>query len=200
MPERAVAELLDQLGHSACSEAFSAGLNPAQWSALRYFERANRFSRTVSAFAEYHGTTRGTASQTIRALIHKGYLQRLPAMHDQRSFRLDLTERARQVLAADPFAEFVSAAGALPSEQCSALARGLQAMLEQVLEKRARRPFGVCTSCEHLRAVHAKGDGPCGLLCRLQDETLVEQELGRICVDYCCRKNRSSGQTEYSEN
>ncbi len=58
-PEQAVAELMEQLGHCACSEAFSAGLNPAQWSALRYFQRANRFSRTVSAFAQYHGTTRG---------------------------------------------------------------------------------------------------------------------------------------------
>ncbi len=138
-PQRAVAELVEQLGHCVCSDAFGAGLNPAQWSALRYFERANRFSRTVSAFAEYHGTTRGTASQTIRVLVKKGYLRRLPAMHDQRSFRLDLTERAQRELGSDPFTEFVSAAGALPPEQCSALARGLRAMLEQVLEKRARR-------------------------------------------------------------
>lgn len=199
-PGRAVAELLEQLGHCACSKAFSAGLNPAQWSALRYFERANRFSRTVSAFADYHGTTRGTASQTTRALIQKGYLQRLPVMHDQRSFRLDLTERAQQVLGADPVAEFVSAAGALPSEQCSALASGLRAMLEQVLEMRARRPFGVCTSCEHLRAPDGKGDGPCSHHCRLQDETLREQELGRICVDHRRRKNRSSGQIGYTEH
>jgi DNA-binding MarR family transcriptional regulator len=78
-PERVVAELVEQLGHCACSEAFQGGLNPAQWSALRYIERANRFSRTVSAFARYHGTTRGTASQTIRALVQKGFLRRRPA-------------------------------------------------------------------------------------------------------------------------
>ena len=196
-PQRAVAELVEQLGHCACSDAFGAGLNPAQWSALRYFERANRFSRTVSAFAEYHGTTRGTASQTIRVLVKKGYLRRLPAMHDQRSFRLDLTERAQRELGSDPFTEFVSAAGALPPEQCSALARGLRAMLEQVLEKRARRPFGVCTTCEHLCAVDG-GDGRCGHRCRLQDETLAEQELGRICVDHHCRKSPVSGRMEYT--
>ncbi len=188
-PELAVAELVEQLGRCACSEAFSAGLNPAQWSALRYFERANRFSRSVSAFAQYHGTTRGTASQTIRALVQKSFLRRLPAKHDQRSFRLDLTERARQVLGSDPFGEFVSAARALPPEQCSELARGLRAMLEQVLDKRARRPFGVCTSCEHLGAVDGEGAGDCSHHCRLQGELLGRQELGKICVDHRCRKD-----------
>ncbi len=187
-PEQAVAELVEQLGRCACSEAFSAGLHPAQWSALRYFERANRFSRTVSAFAQYHGTTRGTASQTIRSLVQKGYLQRLPAKHDQRSFRLDLTEKAQLVLASDPLGEFVSAAGALPVEQRSALVLGLRAMLDQVLEKRARRPFGVCTSCEHLGAADTEHQEGCGHHCRLQDEMLGAQELGRICVDHRCRQ------------
>ena len=188
-PERAVAELVEQLGHCACSEAFRGGLNPAQWAALRYVERANRFSRTVSAFARYHGTTRGTASQTIRALVGKGYLRRRPARHDQRSFHLELTDAARRVLDSDPIGEFVSAAGALPPAQCTALADGLRAMLEQVLEKRSRRPFGVCTSCEHLRAVDRPGDACAGHHCRLQDELLEEHDLDRICVDFRCRQD-----------
>jgi len=188
-PQQTVAELVEQLGHCACSEAFSAGLNPAQWSALRFFERANRFSRTVSAFAQYHGTTRGTASQTIRALVHKGYLLRLPAKHDQRSFRLDLTDSALELLATDPFGEFVSAAGALPTEQCSALARGLRAILDQVLEQRAKRPFGVCTSCRHLCAADPEEDASGAHHCRLQDEMLGPQELGKICVDHRCRQD-----------
>jgi len=188
-PERVVAELVEQLGHCACSDAFRGGLNPAQWSALRYFERANRFSRTVSAFARYHGTTRGTASQTIRALVHKGYLRRRPDSHDQRSFRLELTDQATRVLDSDPIGEFVTAAGALPPEQCSALARGLRAMLEQVLEKRARRPFGVCTSCEHLRSVEDLRKGCPGHHCRLQDELLDERDLDSICVDFRCRQD-----------
>lgn len=187
-PEQTVAQLVEQLSHCACSEAFSAGLNPAQWSALRYFERANRFSRTVSAFAQYHGTTRGTASQTIRALVKKGYLRRLAAKHDQRSFRLDLTERAHQALASDPLAEFVNAAGALPAEQCSALAQGLRAVLDQVLEQRAQRPFGVCTSCQHLCAVKTGIHGERGHRCRLQDERLGDQDLGKICIDHRCRQ------------
>jgi DNA-binding MarR family transcriptional regulator len=197
--EQTVAELVEQLGRCACSQAFSAGMNPAQWAALRYFERANRFSRTVSAFAQYHGTTRGTASQTIRALVKKGYLRRLPAKHDQRSFRLDVTETAQQALGSDPFGEFVSAASALPAAQCSALAGGLRAMLDRIMEKRARRPFGVCTSCEHLRAVDAEHPGSCGHHCRLQDELLGHQELGMICADHCYRQDPLPGQEKRTD-
>lgn len=187
-PQQAVAELLERLGHCACSEAFSAGLNPAQWAALRYFERANRFSRTVSAFARYHGTTRGTASQTIRALVQKGYLRRLPAKHDQRSFRLDLTEPALQALASDPLAELADAAGTLAPAQCSALIQGLRAMLERVNDKRSEPGFGVCTSCRHLES----GDRSCDHRCLLQDELLEERDLGRICVDYRCGGGRTT--------
>lgn len=187
-PQQTVAELVEQLGHCACSEAFGAGLNPAQWAALRYIERANRFSRTVSAFARYHGTTRGTASQTIRALVQKGYLHRLPAKHDQRSFRLDLTEKALKALASDPFAELVDAAGALGPAQCSALVQGLRAMLEQVEDKRSKPPFGVCTSCCNLQI----GERGCEHRCLLQDELLEDRDLGRICVDYRCGTGRST--------
>lgn len=187
-PERAVAELVEQLGHCACAEAFRGGLNPAQWSALRFLERANRFSRTVSGFAHYHGTTRGTASQTIRALVAKGYLRRRPVAHDQRSFRLELTEEARRLLGSDPIGEVVRAAGTLPPEQCAALARGLRTLLEQVMETRSRRPFGVCTSCEHLKPLTDRGDGCAGHRCRLQDAPLEDDDLERICVDFRSRR------------
>ncbi|HKN41440.1 MAG TPA: hypothetical protein VJV87_00945, partial [Sphingomicrobium sp.] len=39
------------------------------WMALRFFSRANSFSRTPSAFAEFQATTRGTATQAIKALL-----------------------------------------------------------------------------------------------------------------------------------
>ena len=68
MDSRAIAEQVLQLGRMASAEALAEGLTPVQWAGLRYFARANRFSRTPSAFAAFHGTTRGTASQTIKNL------------------------------------------------------------------------------------------------------------------------------------
>src|ERR1700737_2503624 len=77
MHSRVIAELVLRLGRIASGEGLVEGLTPAQWTVLRYFARANRFSRTPSAFAAFHGTTRGTASQTIKNLEIQGYLTRM---------------------------------------------------------------------------------------------------------------------------
>ena len=39
----------ERLGRLVQSEAHAAGLQPVQWEALRFLERANRFSRTAAA-------------------------------------------------------------------------------------------------------------------------------------------------------
>jgi len=74
MDSRVIAELVLHLGRMASREALVEGLTAAQWAVLRYFARANRFSRPPSAFAAFHGTTRGTASQTIKSLESLDYL------------------------------------------------------------------------------------------------------------------------------
>ena len=50
------------------------GLNPAQWEALRYLSRANRFSNSPIALTRFLGSTKGTISQTIKALERKGFI------------------------------------------------------------------------------------------------------------------------------
>ncbi len=52
MSARETAELLLQAGRLVQAEGYDGKLSPAQWMALRYFARANPFSRTPSAFAE----------------------------------------------------------------------------------------------------------------------------------------------------
>ena len=63
-----IAELLVHIGRSARGEDSDSDLTAAQWTALRFFARANRVSRTPSAFASFQATTRGTASQTLKSL------------------------------------------------------------------------------------------------------------------------------------
>ncbi len=102
MNSRSLPELVFHLGRIASGEGLVEGLTAAQWAALRYLAQANRFSRTPSAFAAFHGTTRGTASQTIKSLETQGYLTRMRSEADRRSVRLALTEKARGILANDP--------------------------------------------------------------------------------------------------
>src|SRR4030081_863672 len=92
MSARETAELLLLVGRLVQTEGYDGELSPAQWMALRFFARANSFSRTPSAFAEFQATTRGTASQAIKSLEAGGYLIRQRSEADGRSGRLRLTK------------------------------------------------------------------------------------------------------------
>src|SRR5450759_3466911 len=100
MSARETAELLVQVGRLVQAEGYDGELSPAQWMALRFFARANLFSRNPSAFAEFQATTRGTATQTIKSLAAGGYLVRQPSKADKRSVSLRLTSKAKKRLRA----------------------------------------------------------------------------------------------------
>jgi DNA-binding MarR family transcriptional regulator len=109
MSARETAELLVLVGRLVQAEGYDGELNPAQWMALRFFARANRFSRNPSAFAEFQATTRGTATQTIKALETGGYLVRRPSKSDGRSVSLRVTGKGKKALVRDPFEVLVRA-------------------------------------------------------------------------------------------
>ena len=184
MSARAIAELVVQLGRITHGHGYTDRLTPAQWSALRYLSRANRFSRTVSAFAEYHATTRGTASQTVKGLVARGYLSRTRSRRDGRSARLEVTDNARAILARDPCEDIVRAAGALPASARGHLATGLERLLGHLVQARRKRPFGACTSCAHLAAEGCCREGKPGFECAFFGEPLEETELEQICINF----------------
>jgi hypothetical protein len=62
MSSRETAELLLLVGRLVQAESYDGKLSPTQWMALRFFARANQFSRTPWAFTEFQATTRGIAS------------------------------------------------------------------------------------------------------------------------------------------
>ncbi len=184
MSARAITELVVQLGRIAHGSGYTEGLTPAQWSALRYLSRANRFSRTVSAFAEFHATTRGTASQTVKGLVARGYLRRTRSRHDGRSASLEVTDNGRTILARDPCEDLVRAAGALPAGARSHLATGLERLLGHLVQGHRKRPFGVCTSCAHLETERCWREGKPGFECAFFGELLEETELSQICINF----------------
>jgi len=184
MDSRLIAEMILHLGHIASREAPVLGLTPAQWAVLRYFARANRFSRTPSAFAAFHGTTRGTASQTIKSLETQACLARVRSETDGRSARLDLTDKARAFLAHDPLEALVRAAEALPPGARGHFANGLQRMLGQVARERGKPPFGACASCEHLDADGCGRDGQAHYACGFLSEPLLLKELDGLCINF----------------
>ena len=184
MNSRVIAELVFHLGRIATGEGLAEGLTAAQWAALRYFAQANRFSRTPSAFAAFHGTTRGTASQTIKSLETLGYLTRLRAEDDKRSVHLGLTEQALGILVSDPFESLVRAADALPPSLQGQFANALQRMLCQVAQERGKQPFGTCTMCQHLEGDGCHRENQAPYACGFPREPLHLEELDGVCINF----------------
>jgi DNA-binding MarR family transcriptional regulator len=132
MSARETAELLLLLGRLVQAEGYNGDLSPAQWMALRFFARANSFSRTPSAFAEFQATTRGTATQTIKALETGGYLVRQRSEADGRSVSLRLTDKGHEAVARDPFEVLVCAVDSLDAEEQTAMHHALHQVLTTV--------------------------------------------------------------------
>ncbi len=181
---RTLAELLAQVGRAAYCIASDEDLTPAQWMALRYLSRANRFSRTVSAFAVYHATTRGTASQTVKRLIEQGFLTRTPSARDGRSVRLELTEKGRGALLHDPLEALVRSVSGIPRRTRLDMTQRLERVLEHLSRERGGCLFGTCPSCRYLRVDGSGLEGEREESCCLFDEPLDPEELERICVNF----------------
>ncbi|ARJ66290.1 transcriptional regulator [Magnetospirillum sp. ME-1] len=130
---RAAAEVMTQIVRLANGAAFAGGLNPAQWSALRYLAEAVPESRTVTDFAHYHATTSGTASQTVAALVRKGLVERLPEPGDRRRNRLELTSAGHELLHDDPLGSISAAIAAQPMDMQEALALALDTTLQTLM-------------------------------------------------------------------
>src|SRR5260370_9186950 len=144
MSARETAELLLQAGRLVQAEGYDGDLSPAQWMALRYFARANPFSRTPSAFAEFQATTRGTASQAIKALEAGRYLVRQRSEADGRSVSLRLPNKGKKALARDPFEVLVRAVDALDVKEPTEMPHTVPKVLTPATTNGAHRRFRAC--------------------------------------------------------
>ncbi len=181
---RTVAELVVQLGCLTRGEGFVADLTFAQWTALRYFSSVNRFSRTVSAFAEFHGTTRGTASQTIKSLVQNNYLTRKHSKSDGRSIDLTLTYKSKKLLGEDPIEALVVAASALSNSASHTVARSLERMLRKLAQQQGKCHFGICPNCKYFQEDGCNANGKSDYYCAFMNEPLKEAETQQLCVNF----------------
>ena len=187
MSARETAELLLLLGRLVQAEGYHGELNPAQWMALRFFSRANSFSRTPSAFAEFQATTRGTATQTIKALETGGYLVRQRSEADGRSVSLRLTSKGKKALARDPFVVLVRAVDLLDAKEQTAMHHALHQVLTTLAASGAHRRFGVCQDCTYL-----SGETRCNLTsartsapkCLLLGVPIEPEDVDLLCVHF----------------
>jgi DNA-binding MarR family transcriptional regulator len=198
MTARETAELLLLVGRLVQAEGYDGELSPAQWMALRFFVRANSFSRTPSAFAEFQATTRGTASQAIKALEAGGYLVRQRSPADGRSVTLRLTDKGNEVVASDPFEVLVRAVGSLDTGEQTVMHDALHQVLTTVAASGAHRRFGVCQDCAYLGGETCCSTSATGsaLECRLFGVPIQPEDGRLLCVHFEPKSHPSEGHHE----
>lgn len=185
MPERSkIVDLVDRLTRIAHSLQFAEGLNPAQWEALRYVARSNRNSCSPGALADFMGSTRGTVSQTLKALESKGLIERSRLDCDRRSVRLNITGAGQQMLQRDPLGAVYEALSPLSESDQSALVQGMERLLGAVQTNQGIPEFGPCLDCTHYKPEQCSQTNMVGCRCGVSGELFTALELDKICADF----------------
>ena len=170
-----VRQLVLRLARLDADAGRSEGLNPAQSMALEYLARANKFSRQPSHVAEFMGSTRGTISQTLKALREKGLIVEMRSEADRRAISYALTPTGIEIL--DQSNTLRSTFQDLSESQLNQLEQSLQTILDNALRTNGLKPFGVCKTCQHF-APRSKGG-----FCNLLSAPLEQSETEKICVE-----------------
>ncbi len=181
--ERAV-ELLDRIGRIAHGLQFALGLNPAQWEALRFLARANRYSRSPSALAEFLGTTKGTASQTLNALESKGLVKRTRRASDRRWVDLEVTPSGMELIEKDPMGLVLEAASRLSRDECESMNAALGCLVANLQRAIGLPEFGPCPDCVHFCVEHGGPEAQSVCRCALNEDELPSHDIHLLCTSF----------------
>ena len=145
-------ELVDRLGNLMRSELRKAGadesLQPVHLQALMYLARANRYSNTPQALAEYLGLTKGTVSQTLLLLDRRGLIERFEDDVDRRVVRLRLSSAGERFLTeSQPALPWQNATRNISPNRIRNATSALREALSTLQEDNEGRVFGDCGNC-----------------------------------------------------
>ena len=174
--QKRIKELIDRLSRIMSADEWGEDINPTQWTALSYLARANRFSRSPSQVSDFMSATRGTVSQTLKALARKGLIAEAPSDHDKRSISYSVTKEGAALLRRTGSIE--DAVSSMDEADVSSLLAGLETLARTALKQRGARPFGVCETCVH-HQMKARGG-----YCKLLDEPLSPPETTQVCHEH----------------
>ena len=174
--QRRIKELIERLGRISAADEWGSDINPTQWTALSYLARANRFSRSPSHVADFMATTRGTASQTLKALARKGLITEIRSETDKRSISYSITEKGERLFHRTSTIE--EAVLGLSGQESSELLKNLEALSRTALKQRRYKSFGVCDTCDYHRKEQRGG------YCNLLHLSLSPEDANQICHEH----------------
>jgi DNA-binding MarR family transcriptional regulator len=155
------------------------GLQPVQIEALKYLTQCNRYSDTPQAVGEYLGLTKGTVSQSLKALEQKGFLTKHPDKEDKRLIHLTPTLKGRNLIKKATQAKDLGPALATThSVTTTELAQTLRSVLRGIQEVNGRKAFGACYTCRFNETNFQ------GSVCGLTHEPLSRQDVQLLCREH----------------
>jgi MarR family transcriptional repressor of emrRAB len=184
---RETVELLVQTARIWHFEGSRHGLRDREWMALRFIARANQFSRTPSALANFVGTTRGTASQIVKVLERKGFLVRKPSADDKRSVILCVTAQGEKFLGHDPINVLVKAIAVLSVDRQTSSRDALRQVLDWLDITQQRHHADICRECTFLTENStdgAAGNGCPQFTCRFFRAAIAPDETTLLCATF----------------
>lgn len=123
-------------------------LLPVHLQALIYLSKANRYSNTPQALADYLGLTKGTVSQTLLLLDRRGLIERYQDDVDRRVVRLRLSTAGEQFLyEAQPTLAWQNATRNISPNRIRNAVSALREALATLQEDNEGSTFGSCPGC-----------------------------------------------------
>jgi MarR family transcriptional repressor of emrRAB len=177
-------ELVERLGNLMRSELRKAGsdetLQPVHVQALIYITKANRYSNTPQALADYLGLTKGTVSQTLLVLDRRGLIERYQDDVDRRVVRLRLSSDGEQLLSdSQPTLAWQNATRNISPNRIRNAVSALREALVTLQEDNEGTPFGVCQSCSFCQKLSQRV-----YRCGQMGDRLSGPETRKICWIY----------------
>ncbi len=177
-------ELVERLGNLMRAESRRVGseeqLQPVHVEALVYLSKANRYSNTPQALAEYVGITKGTVSQSLLLLDRRGLIERYQDDLDRRVVRLRLSQTGEQFLYDNqPQHSWQQATRNISPNRIRNAVSALREALTTLQQDNEGSPFGSCQGCQHFERLSARA-----YRCGLMGDRLSGPETRRICWLY----------------
>jgi DNA-binding MarR family transcriptional regulator len=184
-------ELVERLGNLMRSELRKAGsdesLQPVHLQALIYLSKANRYSNTPQALADYLGLTKGTVSQTLLLLDRRGLIERFEDDIDRRVVRLRLSSAGEQMLAeSQPALAWQNATRNISPNRIRNATSALREALVTLQEDNEGTIFGECGTCAWCQKLSQR-ISRCG---RMGDR-LSGPETRKICRIYVAKSEET---------
>jgi DNA-binding MarR family transcriptional regulator len=168
-----VKSLLDRIARVSTSQDWGDNLNPVQRAVLSYLSIANKFSKTPSIIAEYMCTTRGTTSQTLKALGRKELVFQSESPIDRRSISYEITALGLEALNVE--SGFDAVLENVNQQKTLTLLSSLESIAHRLLAVRGFKPFGICKDCKYLK--NNKTD----VFCSLLKIELTQKQVTQLC-------------------